>query len=369
MPEHAGFDDWIEVFSAGRHTDSSNQARTWTRAELDEIVANHNAEAPAPLVIGHPKTDAPAWGWTGALKRQGTKLLAKFNQVPQAVATAVRDGRYRNRSVKVARGEKGWQLIHVGLLGAAPPAVEGLAPIAFSEEPTGPVYEFDALHGASLSLIAKGMQRLREMIIAQFGMDDADRFAPQSEIDDLNALADAERTRDIEPDEPAPSFARPNTETHDMSDSEKVSELKRELEHEREQYQAAQTRIAEFDAAKRLREARAIVESAQSEGRLTPAQSEGLAEFIASEPLEGEFEFTASEGGESVKRSRHQFLRDFLAALPKQIEFGRRTEAAESAGDDPAEIVQAAREFQTAEQAKGHDVPWHEAVIHVRAAR
>lgn len=359
--EHAGFDDYIEVFRAGKHTDSAGQSHTWSRDDLDQIVSNFDAAQPAPLVIGHPKTDSPAWGWTASLKRVGGKLLAKFSQVPEQLVSAVRDGRYRNRSVKLSHdGAKGWRLIHVGLLGAAPPAVEGLAPIAFEAEPAGVTYQFDALDAAGLSLIARGMQKLRELIIAHFGQDEADTYVPQNDIDNLNSLADAQRAQ---PDDdtsvsPQPAFSRATDE--DIAMDEK---LKADLDAKTKALDDANAKLAEFAASQRIATAKAAVDTAQAEGRLTPAQAQGLPEFMASLDDASQFEFSA--GGDKTTKTGTAFFAEFLGKLPKQIELGRRTDGADIDVDDSNAVVSAAKEYQKAESAKGVEVPWHEAVTHV----
>ena len=53
---------WINVFRAGTHTDSTGRVVTFTQADLDQIVANHDLGA-APAVIGHPKHNDPAYVW------------------------------------------------------------------------------------------------------------------------------------------------------------------------------------------------------------------------------------------------------------------------------------------------------------------
>lgn len=363
--EHAGFDDWIEVFQAGKHTDSAGKTATWSPDDLDQIVANFSAEQPAPLVIGHPKTDSPAWGWTSAIKRVGNKLLAKFSQVPETVANAVREGRYRNRSVKLAQGDHGWKLIHVGLLGAAPPAVEGLASIAFEAEPEGVTYEFNGIDGAGLSLIARGMQKLRELILAHFGADEADRYAPQSEIDNLNNLADMS-SREVHvpadaPNEPTGAFSAADHEDPAMDEK-----LKAERDAEKARADAAEAKLAAFAAHDRQATADAMVEKLLADGKLLPAQTTGLAEFLASEPEAATFEFAAGDGDAKVTKARSEYLFALLDALPKQIELGQRHSGDDPAvGDNAESIVSAAHAYQAAEHAKGNEIAWHEAVSHV----
>jgi hypothetical protein len=69
---------WFEIFKAGTHQDSAGNERTWSEEDLDTIVSKYNpAEHEAPIVIGHPTDNAPAWGWVEGLKREGTRLYAK----------------------------------------------------------------------------------------------------------------------------------------------------------------------------------------------------------------------------------------------------------------------------------------------------
>lgn len=362
--EHAGFDDYIEVFQAGKHTDSAGQSRTWSRDDLDQIVANFDGERPAPLVIGHPKTDSPAWGWTSALKRDGAKLLAKFNQVPDAVVDAVRAGRYRNRSVKLSHEADGWKLVHVGLLGAAPPAVEGLAAIAFDAEAQGVTYEFNAMNAVGTSAIARGMQKLRELIIAHFGQDEADRYVPQDDIDHLQSIAGAQRAQPDDDAAPAqPAYSRTPDPDEDSAMDEK---LKADLDAATKRATEAEAKLAAFAAHDREASAKAMVESLLAGGKLLPAQAAGLSEFLASESASVTFEFSA--GSQTVSKSRSEFLFALLESLPKQIELNQQHAGAEvgvtDAGNADA-IVKAAKEFQKAESAKGNEIAWHEAVTHV----
>ena len=98
-------------------------------AELfDSVVANYKPEQhEAPLVFGHPKTNDPAYGWVSAVRRFGDFLQTQFKQVPKAVEKFDRlPVRYKKISASFFRGN---QLRHVGLLGATPPAIDGLGDI------------------------------------------------------------------------------------------------------------------------------------------------------------------------------------------------------------------------------------------------
>lgn len=60
--------DWIEIFRAG---DYGPKGR-YSEADLDRIASSYDpALHEAPVVIGHPEHDRPAYGWVEALKREG----------------------------------------------------------------------------------------------------------------------------------------------------------------------------------------------------------------------------------------------------------------------------------------------------------
>ncbi|MDY6904094.1 MAG: hypothetical protein SWH61_05345 [Thermodesulfobacteriota bacterium] len=122
---------WDVIFETGTHTDSSGKTKKWTEADLDRIVNAYDPEKQeAPVVLGHPKTDSPAYGWVEKLKREGGKLFARYKQVPDALKSAIGDGRYKYKSIAV---RPDGSLRHVGFLGAKAPAIKGLGPIQFED--------------------------------------------------------------------------------------------------------------------------------------------------------------------------------------------------------------------------------------------
>jgi hypothetical protein len=119
---------WIEIFRAGDYGPKGS----YSERDLDQLAADYSPSThEAPLVIGHPQTNAPAYGWVEMLKRTGSTLLAKFRQVVPALEESIKAGRFKKRSISIARspGVK-LQLHHVGFLGAQPPEVKGLADVA-----------------------------------------------------------------------------------------------------------------------------------------------------------------------------------------------------------------------------------------------
>lgn len=135
---------WIEVFKAGTHTDASGNTRDWTTEDLDNIVNLYNNQNPedkheAPVVIGHPEDDSPAYGWVDSLKRDGEVLLAKLTQLAPAFVEWVKQGLYKKRSISLYAD---LMLKHIGFLGGVPPAVKGMADPAFKSGTESILFEF-----------------------------------------------------------------------------------------------------------------------------------------------------------------------------------------------------------------------------------
>lgn len=144
----------FECFKAGKHTSMGGQTAEWSFADLDRICNNYLYRADrAPLVIGHPLTNSPAYGEVTELfhKRGGLYAVAK---VGKELLELVKRGYYKHVSASfaAAAGLPGWSLRHIGFLGAAPPAVKGMAPLAFSEMTEAPgTVCFAAATGASIA--------------------------------------------------------------------------------------------------------------------------------------------------------------------------------------------------------------------------
>jgi hypothetical protein len=108
---------------------------TLAASDIAAIAAAYDpARYQAPVVIGHPATDDPAWGWVVGASADDAGLWLDVELLPE-MANLVRQGRYRAVSVALwtpqAPGNPTpgvWALKHLGYLGAAAPAVKGLAP-------------------------------------------------------------------------------------------------------------------------------------------------------------------------------------------------------------------------------------------------
>jgi hypothetical protein len=130
----------IEIFRAGTHTDSSGNQRTFSLADVQAMATSYQPQRhEAPLTLGHPTDNKPAYGWVKALQATSDgRLLMMADQIDAAFADGVQAGRYKKRSASFyPPGNTGnpppgnWYLKHVGWLGAQPPAIKGLADASF----------------------------------------------------------------------------------------------------------------------------------------------------------------------------------------------------------------------------------------------
>lgn len=129
----------FQCFAAGDHTDMHGTHTRFTPAKLTAIAAGYTpAKRSAPLVIGHPQSNGPAYGTVRALVAEGSALFA-IADVGHDLLGLVRDGRYRKVSASFHLPgtpdnptPSEYYLRHVGFLGATPPAVKAMQPLAFS---------------------------------------------------------------------------------------------------------------------------------------------------------------------------------------------------------------------------------------------
>ena len=63
-PPSALLPDGIEIFRAGTHIDDAGVAHHFSKADLAAIASSYRPTLrEAPLTVGHPKDDLPAYGW------------------------------------------------------------------------------------------------------------------------------------------------------------------------------------------------------------------------------------------------------------------------------------------------------------------
>ena len=282
----------LRIFRGGRQTTSAGQTIDFAEADLDAIVRAYDpAIHEAPIVIGHPRTDDPAFGWVKAMTREGDCLFAEAEVAPE-LAEAVKRGAYRKISAAFYAPDDtrnptpgSYHLRHVGLLGAQVPSVKGLGSVAFAEG----LVECEFAEGEATS-----------------------EAVPQAEGSDEGAGADKASSAAPPTTGPVPTPALP--EQDDMARREAELAAREAALAEREKQVAAQ------EAAQKRAEAMSFAERLATEGRILPRDRVEIVEVLVAL---GEVPAVEFAEGESTRQVRpDEWLRAFLGRVPKQVEFG-----------------------------------------------
>ncbi len=365
----------IHIFRPGRHT--SMQGATIDFGEGD-LIATAKAYDPtrheAPLVIGHPRADAPAWGWVGGLTADEGGLFATPRQLDPAFAEMVRAGRFKKVSASFYTPDSPhnpvpgvYYLRHVGFLGAQPPAVKGLAPVPvnFAEGDTEEgCVSFDFAESPGLlRWLADLFRGLREYVVEKDGTEMADRAIPSYAVSGLQEMAAASAAQAAE----IPAFAEnlPPKKEHTMQKQETPPAENADFAETKARADELERKVAYLTGIARKERASRVVDKALADGRLTPAQSVGLADFMAGLDEEGTFDF-AENGGKTTSMSPAAFMAAFLERLPKQVDFSEAAPGGEEAPDTSSnDIAQRALAYCEEMRTKGVTVSITDAVAHV----
>ena len=217
----AGLPAGIEIFKAGTHRDDSGRTHTFTPAMLAEIAATYNkALREAPLTVGHPKDNLPAYGWVAKVYVNAEGNLAiDPEQVDPAFAAMVRAGRFKKRSASFYPPNAPhnptpgrWYLRHVGFLGAQPPAVPGLKDIKFSAADAEGAVEISFSEAAAVAAIPATQPRQEQTTMSDAEKAELERLraelaAKNEELAKAQADAKAAKTQADEAQKQVQSYA------------------------------------------------------------------------------------------------------------------------------------------------------------------
>ena len=379
----SALDGWIDVCRAGTWRDMAGRDVAIDEARLDRIVDAHAVADPAPVVVGHPETDAPAFAWIDGLRRVGDRLQAKLRDIAPAFREAVEAGRYAGRSIAL----QGDTLRHVGFLGGRAPAVSGLVPTRFASAPeTVVAFTDDVGADSPEDPPADHPDSLRAL--GPRGDEDGDSLVPLSalqgrgeagEEDGVPEAIDEVGGKEGRPAEQPGASARRLT---DMNEHEASLTAREATLLAREAAAAADDRRRAADAA--------IAPHVEA-GRVLPAERSALTALLAAlgddqgnadEGTAGEhatIAFALASGGD-VRMRPAAILERFIEGLPRRVDY--RTLAGgpvpgasalagthDVAGEDSERIAAEARALMAAEAGKGMTLTPAEAVDRARAKR
>ncbi len=335
----------FEIFRTGKHTSSKGVTLSFGEGDLAAIVAGYDpAVHEAPIVVGHPKQDGPAYGWIKGLALKGDRLVAFADQVNPEFSELVKGGSFKKVSAAFYAPDSAnnptpgkYHLRHVGFLGAEPPAVKGLKSIDFSDDDSVIIeceaIEFSEWRNAwAIENVVRIFRGLRDHFIQTNDVETADRIVPQWELDQL-AQAAADSRADARVEDNRTAFSEP--EPKEVVMTKTAEEQQAELDAREADLKARELTFAENVRKTRATEDAAFVADIVKEGRL-PIGLQATATALFSEM--GDDELTFSEGDAEVKTSSRAAFRDLLAKLPMPVATGELATGDGPDFSDPAHV-------------------------------
>ena len=348
----------LHLFRGGTQRAHSGTEVEFSEADLAGVAESYDpALHEAPLVVGHPTLNAPAWGWVSSLSTDGADLYGEPAQVAPEFSEAVEAGRYKkisasfylpsspNHPVRLSGGEpEAPYLRHVGFLGAMPPAVKGLGAVAFGEHDEGiATLELDFAEASTWSVraLARMLRGVRSWIADRDGDEAAEGVIPESALDyALDSLARAEGRAEAQD---SPRFAEADAEADrlpptppsmskpDAPDTTpEFAEREAALATREAELAAREQKIRDGEAAAQRKGHLDFAESLAADGaRILPRHVPVVAGVL--DRLAGVAEAdTVSFGETDVDHA--DALRQMLGELPQNVDFGEVT-APEPGGD------------------------------------
>jgi hypothetical protein len=389
---------WLEIFKTGTHTSGNGITKEYKDDDLAHIVKTYNEQKDheAPLVLGHPTNDQPAYGWAKELKMAGSKLLAYVDQVSGDIVDAVKRGEYKK--VSIALYPDGL-LRHIGLLGAVPPAVKGLAPVQFAEGEEFEEYIW-VNDETRMPTVARIFSSLRDLLIEKFSLDVADKAINKDDVEYLQRPSEStpllvgndnkiatnyeEHTKQEEEDMEALKAKIEALEGVVAAQATQFSELMNgftklqefvtnanEASAKKAEEDAARAKETAFEASKTAFVA--FCETLAKDGKILPAEKEGLVDEYA-DLLKAEETLTFAEGAQKPSekmKTRLESREPIFLSRKEMFADGRKVSKKDiKIGEVPAEFSEVANKIDPMsletdkairEYAEKHKVTYEEA--------
>ncbi len=367
----------FRIFRVGTHTDSGGVATTFTREQLEATVKAYNeGDWRAPMVVGHPKGTAPAYGWVGkmTLDDKGDVFVDDVEKLNPDFAELMKGGAYRNRSASWYAPDHPnnptpgvWQLRHLGMLGAQPPALKGLGDVEFHDQ-DGVTVEFADYTTSSIAYLFRS---LRELVIAKWGTEEADKALPAFHIQDLEqagrdrvseTVPDFSATTEattITPEDLAPLPAKAAMAEQRETDLAAANTARQAAEQQAASF-AEQQQVAARAAS--LVDAKAALKPLVDAGKLLPNQVDKAAEFMVGlDDKAKTFDFGEATGDNAL--TARQFMVKLLEQGATKVDYSEVTGDVSLPQNLTSEqLADKAREYQDSMSAKGITVTSSQAV-------
>ena len=346
----AALPEGIEIFKAGTHTADSGEVITFSEADVAGMVASYDpALREAPLCVGHPASNKPAFGWVASLQSNAGRLLMNTRDVVPAFAEMVGARLYKKRSASFyppnhpSNPKPGsYYLRHVAFLGAQQPAIAGLAD--FSEAAADAAT--DAQDSSLLCFSQNCPTPPPSVELKEHPMTDTNKAAASQA--DTTTLADAQ---------------------------ERIAAAKQAQEAAELAARQATEKLNEFTEARRVQREADFTQFAEGlikDGKLPPAERilavTAMGLFADAKPVE----FSEGTAGNTTTKTLDllQWLKDKLQSARPVVAFGEHAPAGGSAGMDAVRLQKDASDVEVDRAAQAwmrqhKDVNYAEAVAAV----
>lgn len=371
----------IHIFKAGTHRDSKGAELEFSENNLSSAVNAYDpAIHEAPIVIGHPEGNHPAFGWISSLNfEEGTgNVYAQPHQLNADFEEMVAQGAFKKVSASwylpnhPANPSPGsLYLRHVGFLGAQPPAIKGLQAINF-EEADDHIIQFEETfdEAENLTGIVNLFKGLREFLADKFSNDEAERAIPSDTIDELSKQAEPQN--DGSESAPQPSDGTPASEDEKQS-ATSTSEDENNApadEHAalKKENKKLKAQVASYQEAEAKRAKQAIIQRIDNMvkgGYILPAQREQVVAFCEKLDASATVEF-----GEGEHKQQATMLDTYLNQFnKKQVMFSEHSaESGELHEPMSAQrITQKAIQYQQEQRKNGNEINMVAAVNYIKS--
>ena len=289
----------------------------------------------APIVVGHPTTDAPAYGWVARFVADEAGLHAAPAQLDPAFAEAVRAGRYKKVSISLYRpGAPNnptpghWYPKHVGFLGGAAPAVKGLRCVALADDDQALRVSLDLADSATVSpfvfgRIADALRSVREWMIQRDDLDTANSLLPDHTIEAIRS--EAARLQQTATSGPEPTdMSDPSMSTQTPTQTELTA--REAALKTREEALNAQLAAAEQQAAATEQQAAAeYAEQLVAAGKILPRHATTVVDLLAALPRDSVVSYSEDAPGPASQIPARQVLQKIFDELAPSVDYSERT--------------------------------------------
>ena len=351
----------IPVFKPGTHTAVDGRKLSFTLENCIDLAESFDPSlAGSPIVIGHPKLTAAAYGWAKSFEVKDGLVYAELDKVNPEFAEAVNAGSYKNRSLSIYLPDSPnnpkpghYYPRHIGFLGAAAPAIKGLPDVSFAEsDGEQGAAEFAMPFDDDFLLM---FSNLREYLIEKEGIKKADQLLPKWRLEYLAEQVAQNRKENEMPQPNQVDFA----EQQAAIDAKAADLVAREQVLLEKEQKAKRDEFASF------------ADQLVADGKLLPIHKTSVVEVfmsLGSEPI------SFAEGDTTINSSPADLIKKVLSERPAFMDFAEKSGADKDAKDgddkqDPKVIADLAKKYQQEQADKGITVSTSQAVEHVTKAK